>query len=69
MQKIESRLEKYPPIIEQLRAAPGINFEQIAAYKDLHVRSVDREVLARGAAPAAPEPRAAANPSEEESGD
>jgi len=56
----------YQDIERRLREAGiTIPFPQ----RDLHVRSVAREVLEMGAAPEAPEPRAAANPSEEESGE
>jgi len=56
----------YQSIEQKLREAGiTIPFPQ----RDLHVRSVDREVLEMDAAPAVPETRAAANPSEEESGE
>jgi potassium efflux system protein len=34
LQEIEASLAKYPPIIEQLKASPSINFDKISAYKE-----------------------------------
>ena len=34
LQKIESRLSQYPPLIEQMKASPTINFDKLTAYKD-----------------------------------
>jgi potassium-dependent mechanosensitive channel len=34
LQEIEARLERYPPIIEDLKASPSLNFDRLVAYKD-----------------------------------
>jgi hypothetical protein len=44
LQEIEASLAKYPPIIEQLKASPGISFDRLAAYKaTIRLNEVDLE--------------------------
>jgi potassium efflux system protein len=46
LQEIEASLAKYPPIIEQLKASPSINFDKLAAYRDtIHLNADDLEKI------------------------
>jgi len=46
LRKIEARLAQYPPIIKQLRTSPGLNFEQLGAYKDtIRLNNADLEKI------------------------